>query len=401
LKENEPDDHEKIINPRMMLSEEEEMMEDNDGAPLLTPPENNITSRKDFIDYIENRRIRGELGAFLQVVTAISTFDDRSILFQRLKDHKFHIREQYGNLHWLDVETYDKNLNEKRTIPYFLFFDEASGIHLFLTRARKTDEMPETILSFINETKNISNLWISPSMMHEIKEDLERKYSNDFQLNYFSAIRNLSAKIKAKKRPYIQRSFQYTGIDAKITLNELEYLYGVYPKIIEVNIGARSRFRIDDKGILTIKEGETPLVFSILDQIIRMVRPIADAVLSSRYERRKIGGIERWFQHPFSITMPNGVSQSIEADLLKEISDDYWQFLPISPYVEEEVPYLSSRFIDGQKRSCFDVEMGRRHANVFPIESMEIGSALRFCQFFSQQVDIDSRVGIVSEVEPN
>ena len=329
------------------------------------------------------------------MVATISTVPTRESLLKQLEAHDFAVHEQYGNLY--SLETTIQGNETERVVPYFMFYDSARGVHLFFTRARKTDDMPETILSFISATRDISNLWIAPSLMHSLTQEFESLFHEEFHMSYFTAVRNANTHIKAERRPDFDRTIQYTGADAKITLREFEYLYGVYPKIIEVQIGLSSGFRIDGQGILTIRPGSTVPVFRALDMIVKEVMPIAEAVLTSRYEKRAIGGIERWIQHPFSIEMPTGVRSNLEQNFLAEVSNDYWQFIPILPYVEEEIPYLSGRFLDGLKSSLFDVEITRNRARVYPVEKMDIGTALRFCQFMSQSEDIHSTVGIVSE----
>jgi hypothetical protein len=363
--------------------------------PLLTPPRKPIESRPELEAYIEHRRREDELGSFFQMVATISRFPTRESLLRQLEAHDFTIHEQYGNLY--SLETTIRGVETERVVPYFMFYDSARGVHLFFTRARKTDDMPETILSFISGTRDISNLWISPSLMHGLTQEFEHEFHEEFQMSYFTAVRNANTHVKAERRPDFDRTIQYTGADAKDTLREFEYLYGVYPKIIEVQIGFGSGFRIDGQGILTIRPGSTGPVFKALDMIVREAMPVAEAVLTSRFEKRSIGGIERWIQHPFSIEMPSGIRSNLERNFLEEVSNEYWQFIPILPYIEEEIPYLSGRFLDGLKNSSFDVEITRKLARVYPVEKMDIGTALRFCQFMSQSEDVHSTVGIVSE----
>jgi len=365
------------------------------GDLLLSPPERGIATKAQFLNFLEHRRLNGELGSFFQIVATISTFEEKDELLRKLEASKFRIVNSYGNFHSLEAIMKEDDDKTERIIPYYLFTDETRGINLFLTRATKTDEMPETILSFIDTTRDISNFWIPPIMMHHLKEELDSKFNDEFQMNYFTAIRNASTKRSAEMRPNYNRTFQYTGMDAKSTLGELEIRYGVFPKIMEVRIGAKARFRIDDKGIVTLREGDSSLAFSTLDYLIEKSLPVSKEVLSSKYEKRTIEGIERWIQHPFSISMPSGLNQEIEFELLEEISNDYWKFIPIVPYVEEDTPYLSSRFVDGAKSSTFDVEMTKKLSRVYPVDRMDIGVALRFYHFVSNHIDVGAMVGIV------
>jgi len=368
--------------------------------PLLTPPKSPVISRKNLEDYLEKRRRENELGSHFQIVATISTFEDRDILLKKLISQGFKLEAEYGNLYSFETTIPNQDGEGERNVPYFMFYDPVKGVHLFFTRARKTDDMPDTILSFIKSTRDISNLWIPPSLMHEITQKLEEKFGDAFQMSYFTAIRNANTHIRAERRPAFDRTIQYTGLDAKQSLRELEYLYGVYPKIIEVQIGATSGFRVDGEGIMTVRQASTAStipVFETLDMIIERALPIADAVLSSRYEMKRIGSIEKWIQHPFLIEMPSGIRRTIERNFLAEVSSDDWQFMPILPHIDEEAPYLFGRFIDGLKSSSFDVEITEKKVRVYPIDKMDIGTALRFCQFINLSEDIHSKVGIVSE----
>jgi hypothetical protein len=364
-------------------------------GPLLTPPDANITSKEALVAYTDRRRSRGELGSFFQIVATISTFEDRHVLLKALESWRFKVVNQYGDLYDLEAKTKDKVTGETKIIPFFMFFDRVELVHLFMTRATKTDEMPDTLLSFVNATKDISLMWIPPSSMHELKCDLNQRYGHDFQLSYFTAVRNANTKTRARWRPRIDRTFQYTGVDAKATLDELENLYGVFPKILEVRMRPDSRFRIDDKCILTLRPGcEIGVVFTVLDIVKNRVKAITNAVRRSQTALEDVGGIERCIQYPWSIDMETGIRAGLEDHFLAEIRKEPWCLMPIIPYVEEGVPFLSSRFVDCKKNSSFDLELTKKRARVYPVDRMDVGTALRLFQFVSLNEDIQATVGL-------
>lgn len=383
----------KAIRERPPIRGSEDLMEPKEG-PLLSPPEDSIHSEKALVNYVERRRVRGELGAFFQVVATVSTFSSRDDLLRELQRSRFEVVGEFGDLIELEAKAKDKETGETKKIPFQMFYDSREGFHLFMTRATKTDDMPDTLFSFMNRTRNVSNLWIPPSLMHELKGTLHRQFGNDFQLSYFTAIRNAHTKIDADVRPHVDRTFQYTGLDAKSTLDELESTYGVYPKILEVRLRPDSRFRIDDKGIITLRDGcSMDHVFTVLDTLKNSARVIADAVRSSQTERRRIGGIERWIQYPWAISMPTGVRAGLQEHFITEIRNDPWALATVIPCVEEEIPYLSGRFVDCKKDSSFDLELTKNRARVYPVDRMDVGTALRLFQFVSLNEDIQATVG--------
>ncbi len=365
-----------------------------DKSPPLDPPKNDIFNRKELINFLNLRSLEGSLGSFIQLVATVSTYDSHSHFEESLKKGGFKFCEKYGNLYWYETKTKDQNTHEIKTIPYYFFLDEEKNIQLFLTRAKKTEEMPQTLLSYINKTRDISNLWIAPSIMHDLKNKLDNKFTDEFQLSYFTANRNSNSQIPAERRPAFERTIQYYGADAKSTLNEMEYLYGVYPKIMEIRIGHSTKFRIDDKGIITLREGDVRPVFDTLDLVIQKVKNVSTEVLNSSYRKEKIGKVERWVQHPWVINIPNGIKANLASSLVTEMKNEEWNFIPLIPYINNEQPYFSSRIIDGLKSASFDVELTKNCASVYPVDKMDIGTALRFYQFICYNQDFEATVGI-------
>ncbi len=119
---------------------------------------------QDFISFLEYDKSGYQLPSNLQIVATISTFKTIDDFIDNLIKYGFGIEKRYGKL--LSIS---KSINNNK-IFYYAFFDDRNNVPLFLTRARKTDDIPETLLDYIKRARDISNLWITQNY-ERMKED--------------------------------------------------------------------------------------------------------------------------------------------------------------------------------------------------------------------------------------
>lgn len=343
----------------------------------------------EFIGFLEDERNGYEIPNGLQIVATISTLKTIDDFKEDLNKFGFLIENQFGKLLLLSKMAH----NEK--IFFYSFFDDRNNVPLFLTIARKTDDIPVTLLDYVKKSKDVSNLWITPKVMKELKDRLTDEYE-DLMITYFSAKRTPTTDIPAEYRPDVYRGIQYRGDDGKQALKEMEFYYGVLPKILEIRLPNGVAFRIDNKGIITLINGNFSNIFKIIEDVIGKLIKLRDAIGESSYTIHKVG-INKQFsnviQTPWSVKLPLGISAKEIPFFCKFLSSEEWDFTLLDNIFIKENMFFSARIIDNNNSSIFDVVTTGNLIDVYPVEQVNIGSYLRFYEFIVETVDPQAVVG--------
>jgi len=344
---------------------------------------------REFIEFLEGDERVDRLPSNLQVVATISTLRTIYDFINNLKKHGFEIEEYHGKLLLIS-----KTINERK-VPYYTFFDDRTNIHLFLTVARKTDDIPRTLLDYMKQSGYISNLWITPKIMRELKDRLVEEY-DDLLITYFSAKRLPNSDIPAEFRPDVIRGIQYRGDDGKKALEEMEFYYGVLPKILEIRLPNGVSFRIDNKGIITLFRGSFGEVFKIIESVVGKLIKIKYAIEESSYTIHKVG-INKQFSHaiqtPWSVALPSGLKIDDVPNFCRSLGEEEWDFTILDYMLLREETYFSARIIDNNNSTLFDIATTGESMDVFPVEQTVISSCIRFYEFLVENVDSFATVG--------
>jgi len=338
---------------------------------------------QEFIEFLEEDTRKFSLPSNLQVVATISTFKTMEDFTNNLIKFNFKIEEKYGKLLLIS-----KIMNERK-IDYYAFFDDRNDIHLFLTIARKTNDIPKTLFDYIKRSGDISNLWITPKIMKELKDRLIEEY-DDLLITYFSAKRSPNSDIPAEYRPDVIRGIQYRGDDGKRALDEMEFYYGVLPKILEIRLPNGVSFRIDNKGIITLFKGSFGDVFKIIESVVGKLIKIKYAIEESDYAIHSVG-INKQFSHaiqtPWSIALPSKIKPNDVPAFCRALSEEEWDFTLLDHMLLKEEMYFSARIIDNNNSSMFDIATTGERMDIYPVDQTDISSYIRFYEFLVENVD--------------
>jgi len=343
----------------------------------------------EFTKYLEFERIDNRTPLILNIIATISTFKDSTEFTQSLEKENFIIEKEHGNLFLIS-----KLLNKEK-IYYYTFFDNRNNVPLFITDAKKTEDIPNTLFNYINKTREISNLWISPKIMKEIKDDLSKKY-NDMIITYFSAIRSLNTEVKSELRPNFERNLQYHGSDGKETLDEMEYYYGVLPKILEIHLPNGVGFKIDNKGIITIKKGRFGDIFQIIETVIDRLLSLRDEINKSKYSIKTVGSKNKFshaVQKPWSIDLPVGMKNDNIPHFCKTIQGNEWNFTLLENVLINGSMLFTARIIDDHTGSIFDISTDGKRIDIYPVKQADIGTSMRFYEYIVENIDNTAKVG--------
>ena len=343
---------------------------------------------QNFISFLEYDKSGYQLPSNLQIVATISTFETINDFIENLVKFGFIIEKRYGKLLLIS-----KSINNRK-IYYYAFFDDRNNVPLFLTSARKTDDIPETLLDYIKRARDISNLWITPRIMRELKDRLFEEH-DDLIITYFSAKRTPDSNIRAEYRPEVSRGIQYRGIDGRQALDEMEFYYGVLPKILEIWLPNGVAFRIDNKGIITLLKGNFGNVFKIIESVIDKLIALRNAIGESNYTIYKVG-INNQFTHmiqtPWSVILPTRMRLDDIPGFCRALSEEEWDFTVLEDMLLKESMF-SARLIDNNNSSVFDIETSGDSIDIYPVEQADIGSYIKFYEFLVENVDSQAVVG--------
>ena len=344
---------------------------------------NQATDLKEFKNTFKDLKVIPHKSGNLQVIASIADGLSLSQFKNSLCEFGFSILKNCGS--YLEIA---KEHKEQRVVPFSVFFDVSNQIALFITDAKKTDEIPHLLFEYINLSGVLSNLWIAPMVMKEIKDDLAKQHT-DLIITYFSAKRGPTTKTQSHYRPDIGRGIQYRGSDGKHTLEEMEFYYGVLPRILDFSIPSVGSFRLDNNGIITVREGAVSGIFDILDHITERIRPLQDAISNSSYNpiQNKKTNLTYNIQKPWSLNLSQPVDTDTIQQIIQEIHEEEWEFTILNRTTDQKNNYLEARLIDNLSGSLIDIEARDQGINIYPVEKTSIGSSMRFFELIIESVD--------------
>jgi len=309
----------------------------------------NIDQFNSIVNEAQETKKRGNT----QLVAALTPFQRITGFKQSLVKGGFHIEQEWGNL---------LLVSKGNEVPFYAFLDKNSFV-LFVTLARKTEDISATVLNYINSTGDVALVRIGKRRMRQLRDQLATNYP-DITLSYFTAHRDAFTSIPGAYREDVQRTIIYSGNDGFDTLEEMQYHYGIIPRIMELHLSEHDRFRIDAKGIFTIMEGTADGVFEIIKDVtkdvLRVTLPLPrgkkwhtrDAVVSVSME-------EKWGGKQIS---------RMEEALIAE-----WGITPIAPVLDLKRGYYGTHLVDVEDSANWELLITGNELYLLP----GIGTGLR------------------------
>lgn len=366
----------------------------------------NYYSLESFLDYIvenpdkvfaqgQNKRVKGHL---------LYVEKDWSKIFAQLDPVKFgeitHIVFRADSASTLPVDYYA--------------YQWAPGLIMIFTSS--TEEMYErTLQKFIEEKTGISQAWIKPSVLEQLKDFLVMNY--EAQIYRFIARRHKFWKVPAQLRPEEDRRISYTGDDAGQTLKEVQTSYGVIPTSIDFII-EDTWMKISRSGLFVLGLA-TRKTTGILRELVAKV--ITEQILiretsgkfNTQYKNISVG--DREFKVPqvvagkillpnaklseimvrrmFNISRNNGDSRGESED--DELEED---FSFIDTYVQEEPFFFSATVMDELKGTVFGVSGIEKEIALIPKHRTTFETFIKFYDAISDNFDESAKLTTFSEV---
>jgi hypothetical protein len=180
--------------------------------------------------------------------------------------------EKNGDLYYLSIPNVRED--NKPSEYYVTEFDE--GLVMFFTAATQED-YASTLQDYIKRKRGITEMWIPPETFRRVRNYIIDNYNAS--IYFFIAKGHWSSKVPAQYRPKYNRSIHYFADDGNYAINELEFLYGVVPTVIDFRMQGDT-VRVSNEGLFSVR--------SLNRKMLRMVVDVVDNILSEQVRLRKV-----------------------------------------------------------------------------------------------------------------
>ena len=273
----------------------------------------------------------------------------------------------------------------------YFTYEEGSGVVVFYTNFRKTEEIPQ-LDSFLYGDSKTYPLFFRPAVMLTIVDGLLERFPN-LQIVEFTARRHPGSKQPAKIRPEARRTFSYWAADGRETLSELRFLYGVLPDRAILEIPDQGKFGIDSRGFLTFYRGNLSIVFEILGTAISESKLTVKAFDGSAFRVYPIKTAGKSFDIPSSKPVQIRLRRKLE---YSEV-DDFVQLLDSEGYAvlnltaEEGSLFMSADIISSSGQR-FRVKASESTLRVLPTGDPQFQAFMEFYRFVVDSVDAQAEL---------
>ena len=311
------------------------------------------------------------------------------------KKHRFSM-ESMGEMRKLTCIWVDPITENRIPVVYYAYLNPKTKLLSCFTDA-PSDQIEKTIGAIADEP-GVYNLWIGPTAMEEIKDEIISKYPYS-DITTFTAKRTSSYIFKGKIRPDFDRTIVYYGKDGLKTLEEAKYYYGAFPTDILFDVPAVMRFRVNAKGAFSLEFGNKEYFFDIFNNTLEIVQNIRKTVESSRFELTTVQMERKELKVPFLVPWEIEFSKELEYPdaevLVNKLQEN--GFTLYNYILSKGSVLLDSNIIDEVKKCMFSISMGSSRMVVVPRHYIHFDSFLRFFQTIVEDLDPQAKCHVGRE----
>ncbi|WP_331234854.1 hypothetical protein [Natronorarus salvus] len=354
------------------------MIESND---YLNAQNKDFESINSFIDYLELDYKVGDSPGDFNIIASINNLPSKSEFSQNI-ERNFNIVFQNDDLVLFKAKV------DKEIVCHYVYLDDEFPI--FFTKANKTDQIPPTIESFLQNTADVGRLQLSRRRIDQIRTELVRKYEDEIIIPFFSARRPVDASISAKRRSQFQRSIQYRASDGLETYREMKFNYGVLPKIMDFEVANQFKFRVKQDGILVLYSGSILELWERLQQEVSRAKQIKDSSNTAAYG--KVGSSfypndGMTVSSPWGIEVKSGIKEEYLESLPTHLEEKFWEFGLSEYHPMPEIPGFTAELIDETHYERTVLKTKGNTVRVFPRKLTDIDQTVRIFNFVSDHFD--------------
>lgn len=340
-------------------------------------------SRESFINHLDYEYRHKKLTGSFNIIAAVNNLENPSN-FSELLEGEFTILEQNNDL--LRIHT---TVDEEPVFSY-VYLDDAAP--LFLTNANKTDQIPPTIIHFLQSTQGVGRLMMSKREIDETRKRIVSEHDN-IMVPYFSARRSADEPINAQKRPSTKRSIQYRAKDGLDTYREMRYNYGVLPSIMTFESPNKFKFKIKNDGTFVHVRGGLQTLWDCLKREIERVKEVVSCANTASYEKAESSFFEEDEQFtvskPWAVEVTEGISTEHVKTLPTQLNESFWEFSVADYYSLPEINSFEAEVIDDTTQERTTMKTKGNDIRIYPRELTDVDQTVRLYNFINDHFDTD------------
>ncbi|WP_117595169.1 hypothetical protein [Haloprofundus halophilus] len=341
-----------------------------------------FTSADNLVHYLDTEADLSSLSGEFNIFAAVNNLKDKQEFLEavKLSDH-FVISEESDDLKLLRASY------EGKSVYTYVYLQD--DFPVFFTTANKTDELPPTIWAFLQETQDVGRLQLPKRAIDNLRKRLVSEY-DDLIIPYFSARRSYDSNTPARRRPDVERSIQYRGIDGIETYKEMRYNYGILPKIMVFERPHRFKFRVKQNGVFVHVKGSIFDLWGALKREMERTLSIKESantggfgdVQSTFFENR-----EMHISSPWEIKVNGGIQKAGLEGFESHLSEDFYEFNVSEFQTASDADSFQAEIIDDSSHELLTLKSKNDKIRIFPREQTDIDQSVRIFNFVSDHFD--------------
>ncbi len=313
-----------------------------------------------------------------QVLSALTTLKNLKSLKRSLEKNGFSISAEAGNL---------LQARKGNDVPFYLFFSD-EGCIIFITHARKTEDIPGTVMNFIDSTRDVALIRIGNAMMLSIMNSLVQQHQG-LRVPFFTARRDPYISQSSAYRKDIERTVIYSGSDGLETFEEMTYHYGIAPRIMEFHLPDGSRFRLDVNGIITLMEGNPLHIVRMVKGIITWKRRMVLPIMCGEGFRKKIEQIGQTTMSEPLITAT--ICSEWDLDTIRDLEHEFsggWGFTHFSSVIEKGNCLYFTRIMDVMDGTSCEILITGERMNIYPENTINLRMLMQVLEVLDDHLSL-------------
>lgn len=351
---------------------------------LFPVPDRAFSGGPEFREYLAAAYNPDMVDNALTIVLAL-TKHPKAFVEEALTGFGFRVRRRLGRVLHLECDVSEGKLET------YLTYEEDSGVMMFYTNFRKTEEIPR-LKDFLRGDVRTYPLFLRPYVLQRLLDTLADQ-NEDLKVVDFTARRYPGSKQPAKLRPEVDRTFGYWADDGRETLAELRHQYGVLPNRLVVDIPGKAKFGIDSKGLFTFHRGDLKMVFEIMGQAIDDSREAIQAFEGSSFQVFPVRTAEKEFGIPTSVPVVIRLRRKFafaEAEDFRGLLDD--QGYTILGFTAEEGSLFLSSDVVSKSGHRFRIKANEEKIKMLPDGDPQFSAFMEFYEFVLNSVDPEAEL---------
>lgn len=295
----------------------------------------------------------------------------------------------------------------------FYIYQWEPGLILMFTSSTK-EEYEKTLKQFILSTKGITESWIRPTILEQMKAFLIEKY--DAKVYRFIGRRYRHWKYPAQLRPNYNRRHSYSGEDANETLKEMQHLYGIIPSSIDIRIDDW-KMQINRNGLFIIRyinRKSLGILQEIVERIVAEQMRIRTTSEKFNIQTRNLTAGTKEIKIPGiiagKITLPNTTLSETIVQRIFHPSEFYdmgdsegdneemeEKFSFIDTYVSEGPLIFTATVVDEDKGTVFGLSGTDNEIAIIPKHRITFESFIKFYNLITLYFDDEAKLALFGE----